>query len=135
MPFIRQQPKREIQNTIQANSLYPTILTPTRVASVLRNGQLVTTETLIDNVYLNTQNNFKSGTLEVTISDHFPVFTSLSDCKIPESNEETTIHYRLINDITLRKFRYALENNVELNNLYANYTIETVFSQFLTIIY
>ena len=125
--------KRELQNTMQANSLFPTILNPTRVASVLRNGQLVTTETLIDNVYLNTQKKFKSWTLEASISDHFPVFTSLSDCKIPESNEETTIHYRLINDITLRKFRYALENNVELNNLYANYTIETVFSQFLTI--
>ena len=125
--------KRELQNTMQTNSLYPTILTPTRVASVLRNGQLVTTKTLIDNVYLNTQNNFKSGTLEVTISDHFPVFTSLSDCKVPEPNEETIIHYRLINDITLRKFRYALENNVELNNLYANYAIENVFSQFLTI--
>ena len=118
---------------MQTNSLYPTILSPTRIASVLRNGQLVTTQTLIDNIYLNTQNNFKSGTLEVTISDHFPVFTILSDCKIPAVNEETIIHYRLINDITLRKFRYALDNSTELNDLFSNYTIQTVFSQFLTI--
>ena len=125
--------KHELQNVMQTNSLFPTILTPTRIASVLRNGQFITTETLIDNIYLNTQNNFKSGTLEVTISDHFPVFTILSDCKIPATNEETIIHYRLINDITLRKFRYALDNSTELNDLFSNYTIETVFSKFLTI--
>ena len=125
--------KHELQNIMQTNSLFPTILTPTRVASVLRDGQLVTTQTLIDNIYLNTQNNFKSGSLEVTISDHFPVFTILSDCKIPATNEETIIYYRLINDITLRKFRYALANSAELNDLFSNYTIETIFSQFLTI--
>ena len=125
--------KQELQNIMQTNSLFPTILTPTRIASVLRDGQLVTTQTLIDNIYLNTQNNFKSGSLEVTISDHFPVFTILSDCKIPATNEETIIYYRLINDITLRKFRYALANSAELNDLFSNYTIETIFSQFLTI--
>ena len=118
---------------MQANSLFPTILTPTRVASVLRDGHLITTKTLIDNIYLNTQNNFKSGTLEVSISDHYPVFTILSDCKLPESNEDKIIHYRLINDFTLRKFRYALENNAELNELYHDYTVQTTFSKFLTI--
>ena len=103
--------KHELQNAMQANSLYPTILTTTRVASVLRNGNLITTKTLIDNIYLNTQNYFKSGTLEVSISDHYPVFITLSEYKIPESKDETIIEYRLINDITLRKFKYALENN------------------------
>ena len=66
-----------LQNSMQMNSLFPTILTPTRVASVLREGQLTTTKTLIDNIYLNTQNNFMSGTLEVSIPDHYPVFTNL----------------------------------------------------------
>ena len=61
------------------------------------------------------------------------MFTILSDCKIPATNEETIIYYRLINDITLRKFRYALANSAELNDLFSNYTIETIFSQFLTI--
>ena len=59
-----------------------------------------------------------SGTLEVSISDHYPVFTNLSDFRVPESNEETIIEFRLINDDTLRKFRYALENNVEIKNLF-----------------
>merc|ERR1712240_442012 len=125
--------KRELQNTMQGNSLYPTILTPTRITSVLRDGQLGTTKTLIDNIYLNTQNNFKSGTLEISISDHYPVFTILPDSKLTDTNEETIIYYRLINDITMRKFRYALDNDTELNDLYNNNTVETVFSKFLAI--
>ena len=41
--------KRKLQNTMQSNSLFPTILAPTRVATVLRqDGQYVTTKTLID---------------------------------------------------------------------------------------
>ncbi len=118
---------------MQANSLFPTILTPTRVASVVRDGNLLTTKTLIDNIYLNTQNNFKSGTLEVSISDHYPVFTTLSECKIPDNKDETVIEYRLINDVTLRKFRYALENNTELCELNINSTSQTAFSKFLEI--
>ena len=125
--------KRELQNTMQANSLYPTILTPTRVATVLRDGQLVTTKTLIDNIFLNTQNDFKSGTLEISISDHYPVFITLPDSKLSDTNEETIIYYRLINDITMRKFKYALENNAELNDLYNNNAVQTVFSDFLSI--
>ena len=117
---------------MQANSLSPTILTPTRVASVLRNGNLITTKTLIDNIYLNTQNNFKSGTLEVSISDHYPVFTTLSEYKIPESKNETIIEYRLINDMILRKFKYALENNTALIELYhkkhSSVCIQCIFS-------
>ena len=62
---------------MEANSLFPTILTPIRVAFVLRDGYLLTTDTFTDNIYLNTQNNFKSGTLEVSISDHYLVFTTL----------------------------------------------------------
>ena len=124
--------KRELQNTMQANSLYPTILTPTRVATVLRDGQLVTTKTLIDNIFLNTQNDFKSGTLEISISDHYPVFITLPDSKLSDTNEETIIYYRLINEITMRKFKYALENDTELNDIYNNNNVQTVFSDFLT---
>ena len=42
--------KHELQNIMQTNSLFPTILTPTRIESDLRDGQLVTTQTLIDNL-------------------------------------------------------------------------------------
>ena len=59
-----------------------------------------------------------SGTLEVSISDHYPVFTNLSDFQVPKSNEETIIEFRLINEDTLRKFRHTLKNNVEIKNLF-----------------
>ena len=122
--------RHELQNTMQLNSLFPTVLSPTRVASVLRNGELVTTKTLIDNIFLNTQNNFKSGTLEVTISDHYPVFTTLYDCKLSNSNDEKIIYYRLINEATLRKFKYALMNNDELSNILEVSLPQTLFSNF-----
>ena len=76
--------KIELQNTMQSNNLYPTILAPTRVASVMRDGQFVTTNSLIDNIYLNTQSKFRSGILEVSISDHYPIFVALmnSQCQV-----------------------------------------------------
>ena len=125
--------KHNLQITMQANSLFPTILTPTRVASVLRDGNFITTKTLIDNIFLNSQNQFKSGTIEASITDHYPIFTSLTDCKIPQPNDEPIIEYRLINDATLRKFKYALENNTELNELYQENIGQTAFSKFLNI--
>ena len=101
--------------------------------SVLRNGELVTTKTLIDNIFLNTQNNFNPGTLEVTISNHYPVFTTLYDCKLSNSNDEKIKHYRLINEATLRKFKYALMNNDELSNILDVSMPQTLFSNFLAI--
>ena len=68
--------KQELQNSMQSNCLYPTILSPTRVATVLRDGQYVITKSLIDNIYLNTQKPAQSGTLEISITDHYAVFVS-----------------------------------------------------------
>ena len=98
---------------MQSNCLYPTILSPTRVATVLRDGQYVITKSLIDNIYLNTQKPAQSGTLEISITDHYAVFVSLPEYKVPLPDEETTIQFRSINDWTIRKFAYALENNSE----------------------
>ena len=39
---------QSFKNTLQLNSLFPTILEPTRVATVLRNGNYNVTQTLID---------------------------------------------------------------------------------------
>ena len=62
------------RNSLISNNLFPTILEPTRVASVHRNGQQITTETLIDNIFVNTQLDFKSGLIYSSISDHYPVY-------------------------------------------------------------
>ena len=40
------------RNIMQTNSLFPTILEPTRLATTTRQGQQIVTETLIDNTYI-----------------------------------------------------------------------------------
>ena len=125
---------RELQNTMQSNSLFPTILAPTRVATILRqDGQYTTTNTLIDNIYLNTQNAFNSGTLDTSISDHYPVFALLSGHQPPITKEITTIKYRLINDATLRKFKYALDNSQELKDIFDINSGQIAFSNFFAL--
>ena len=126
--------KRKLQNTMQSNSLFPTILAPTRVATVLRqDGQYVTTKTLIDNIYMNTQNACQSGTLDTSISDHYPVFTMLAQHQPPMSNEIKTIKYRLINDLILRKFKFALDNSQELKDIFNINSVQIAFSNFFTL--
>ena len=65
------------RNSLISNNLFPTILEPTRVATTQRNGEYVTTESLINNIFINTQLDFKSGLIDSTISDHFPIFISI----------------------------------------------------------
>ena len=43
---------KEFRTMLQSNYLVPTILEPTRVASVNRNGETIVSETLIDNILL-----------------------------------------------------------------------------------
>ena len=125
--------KRQLQNLLQSNSLSATILSPTRVALTIRDGQPVTTSTLIDNIFINTLNEYHSGVLEVSISDHFPVFTILSEHKMPVSDDDLTIKYRIINDHTLSKFKYALENNPEIKDIYEINSGLISFSKFFNI--
>ena len=112
--------KHELQNTLQSNSLFPTILAPTRVATTLRqDGQYVTTSTLIDNIFLNTQNTYQSGILDWSITDHYPIFVILNNHQPIIDDEMKVIKYRLINDDTLRKFKYALDNSQELKDIFS----------------
>ena len=95
-------------NTLISNNLFPTILEPTRVASVQRNGEYITTESLIDNIFINTQLHFKSGLINSTISDHFPVFISIQHDTFQQLDENKTIKYRTFDDFSIRKFDFAL---------------------------
>ena len=101
-------------NTMQSNNLFPVILSPTRVATIQKpNGDYETTEKLIDNIFLNTQNSSNSGLIEISISDHYPIFLSLHNRNVSFS-ENTTIQYRDINDYTIQQFIAALSNNNEI---------------------
>ena len=63
---------QSFRHVLQSNSLFPTILEPTRVATVLRNGNYHVTKTLIDNIFINNSLNHKSGLIVSPISDHHP---------------------------------------------------------------
>ena len=124
---------KEFQNMLQSNYLVPTILEPTRVASITRNGENQVTETLIDNIFINRSTNFKSGLLYSSISDHYPVFSTILH-SYPNNQEKAPkiIQSRLIDDFRIRKFKTALQRsfiNIQNNTNDA----KTAFSQFLCI--
>ena len=122
-----------LKNTMQSNNLFPVILSPTRVATIEKpNGDYETTEKLIDNIFLNTQNSSNSGLIEISISDHYPIFLSLHNRNVSFS-ENTTIKYRDINDYTIQQFIAALSNNNEIKNLSSQTNAESAFSKFLVI--
>ena len=100
------------RNSLISNNLFPTILEPTRVATIHRNGELITTESLIDNIFINTQLNFKSGLIESTISDHFPVFISIQHNANPNADDNKSIQYRTINDYSINQFNLDLSNSI-----------------------
>ena len=100
------------KNSLISNNLFPTILEPTRIASIQRNGEYVITESLIDNIFINTQLNFKCGLIESTISDHFPVFISIQYGTTLETEEFKTIKYRSFDDDSIAKFKLDLSNSL-----------------------
>ena len=65
------------RNIMQSNSLFPTILNPTRVAAVNKDGQTVLTESLIDNIFIKDNLVYNSGLIYSDISDHYPIFISI----------------------------------------------------------
>ena len=99
-------------SSLQSNNLFPVILEPTRVANIQRNGEYITTETLIDNIFINTRLNFNSGLIYSSISDHYPIFISIMGTTVPQ-NAPNEIKYRLIDDTRIRKFKYALSNSLQ----------------------
>ena len=102
---------RNFQNMLQSNYLAPTILEATRVASVIRNDEIQLTETLIDNIFINRSTDFKSGLLYSSITDHYPIFTTIIDGSPNTKNDATpnTTQIRLIDDFKIRKFKSALK--------------------------
>ena len=96
---------------LQCNYLAPTILEATRVASVTRNYEIQLTETLIDNIFINRSTNFKSGLLYSSITDHYPIFTTILYGSPNTKNDAApnTTQIRLIDDFKIRKFKSALK--------------------------
>ena len=123
---------QSFKNVLQSNSLFPTILEPTRVASVLRNGSYHVTKTLIDNIFINNRLNHKSGIIYSSISDHFPIFLSIANENIDFQEKPQEIKYRLIDDFRIRKFKSALINSFNNSIKHINNAPEA-FSKFYLI--
>ena len=96
------------RNSLISNNLFPTILEPTRIATLQRNGEYITTESLIDNIFINTQLKFQSGLIDSSISDHFPIFISLQIDSPSQTEDLQTIKYRNIDEFSIKKFNFAL---------------------------
>ena len=118
----------EFRNIMQSNSLFPTILEPTRVATITKNGQSIVTESLIDNFFVNENLSYDSGLVYSDISDHYPIFIS-----IPLKSDKANVNifeskYRLIDDFRLRKFKSAISNNSVLQSITNIKSAEVAFT-------
>ena len=123
-------PKNTFQLCLQSNYLIPTITMPTRVASRTgENGDIVTTETLIDNIFINANTKHQSGLIETLISDHYPIFITLPEITKDNVNSPVTTQYRLIEEFNMRSFDYALKQPT-LQNVFQLNTAEIVHTTF-----
>ena len=120
---------QSFRNCMQANSLFPTILEATRVANVLRNGNNQVTQTLIDNIFINDKLNHKSGLIYSSISDHYPIFLSICNESLNFQDNTKLIHYRLIDDVRIRKFKSALHISF-INSISTLNNASEAFSKF-----
>ena len=103
---------------LQSNYLVPTILKPTRVATKIKNGQEITTKTLIDNIFINHNMNHSAGIIESSITDHYTIYIMIPEIETSYPKQKTR-QYRLINPFTHRKFNTSLiQSNIQqaLNN-------------------
>ena len=118
-------------NNMITHNLFPTILQPTREATVLRNGQYISTSTLIDNIFINTQQSYKSGLIYSGISDHYPVLISLATTNAIQENEPSTgtIKYRIIDESSIKLFKLEIKNTL-LNIILQMTDAPTAFSEF-----
>ena len=81
---------------MQTKMLLPTISRPTRIAS--------SSSTLIDNIFANNLNNFKSGIFTIDISDHLPIFIKYDNYFDTDKIPPKQIRYRVMNETTLNNF-------------------------------
>ena len=118
------------RNTMQSNSLFPTILEPTRVTTVNREGQRVVTESLIDNIYVNDSLTYKSGIIYSDISDHYPIFISIPKKSTNVNTDPLQFKFRLIDEFRIRKFKSVFTNNSYIQAIMHMESAEAAFATF-----
>ena len=98
-------------DNMSSYSFIPTILQPSRYGD--------DTCSLIDNIFVNNLNNFKSGLLSADISDHLPIFIIYQNYYNSNNHDREIISYRRIDDSTMSHLRNAMETeNLQIPNVY-----------------
>ena len=120
------------RNIMQSNSLFPTILEPTRVAAINKNGQTVVTETLIDNIFIKDNLAYNSGLIYSDISDHYPIFISIPLNVNKGNTDIIEVKYRLMDDFRITKFKLAIQNNLTFLALTSEKVAQVAFTNFFT---
>ena len=123
--------KSDFELCLQSNYLVPTILSATRIATKTENGMQITTESLIDNIFLNNNIISKSGIIESSITDHYSIYTIIPNM-IGKDIKTNEIKFKVYNHIKLRSFNQAI-NQTALNQILNDTNAETAFTQFINI--
>ncbi len=109
---------QELLNLFLTNGFVPTIIKPTRITHQ--------TATLIDNLYVRTQNinlGIKSGILSTDISDHLPIYLELDSKRDQIKLEPELILTRKLNEANIYKIKEDLAKikwNELLNSMETN---------------
>ena len=117
-------PTTNLLNSIFTNSFIPTITKPTRITH--------NSATLIDNILVKSNNNTRvySGIISTNISDHFPVFCSITHkgTKL-KSRESLTFTHRKFTPETVQRISSAIElmnweylNDMDVNEGFKDFT-------------
>ena len=118
------------QLCLQSNYLVPTITEPTRISTNTNaNGESFTTESLIDNIFLNANINNISGIIKNSITDHFPIFINLPEIVNDNNSTNNYTKYREIEILNKRRFDLALKQS-GICNIYDNINAADSFSKF-----
>ena len=118
------------RNIMQSNLLFPSILEPTRVASVNKNGQITVTESLIDNIFIHDNLVYNSGLIYCDISDHYPIFISIPLYSIKANSDKLETSYRLKDEFRIRKFKSVIQNSPVIQALSNEQSAQNAFTKF-----
>ena len=118
------------QLCLQSNYLVPTIIEPTRVSTITNaHGESITTESLIDNIFLNANIINTSGIIKNSITDHYPIFINLPEIVNDNNSSPQYTKYREIEISNMRRFDLALKQSGICNTTNSTQAAES-FSNF-----
>ena len=118
------------QLCLQSNYLVPTITEPTRISTTTNAlGESITTESLIDNIFLNANITSTSGIIKNSITDHYPIFINLPEIVNINNSFTQYTKYREIDISNKRRFDLALKQS-GICNITDNTQAAESFSKF-----